>query len=287
MPIKTILLPLRESDMSEHMIESGMVLARQHAAHLDVLYVHPKASDIMPFATMGMTRAVREMVQENANAASRDQAARLRTLFEAVRARHAIALRTRRDYDGEASADWSEAAGVRSEEVARRGRLADLILAPRPERYDPPPKTFEAILRDTGRALVMLPRGGPATPITGNVLVGWNGSTECASALAASRAMLRQAREVTVLVSVKRQHNRPHGEDVVDYLRCHGVTATSRVVDMSGGHVGEKILEQCKELGIELLVVGGYSRTRMQELFLGGVTRYLIREARLPVFMVH
>lgn len=287
MPIKTILLPLRESDMSEHMLDSGMALARQHDAHLDVFYVHPKTSDIMPFASAGMTRSVREMVEESAGQVSRDQAARLKALFNAVCERNAVAQRTRREYTGEASADWSEAQGIRSEEVARRGRLADLILTPRPERSDPPPKTFEALLRHTGRPVLMLPRGEATHGIGGNVVVGWNASTEAASALAASRPLLRQAEQVTVMVSTKRQHQRPHGQDVVDYLRCHGVPAGCQVVDMSGGHAGELILARCEELDARLLVVGGYSRTRLQELFLGGVTRYLIREARLPVLMVH
>jgi len=287
MPVKTILLPLRESDMSEHMLESGMLAALQHDAQLDVFYVHPKASDIMPFATMGLTRGMRDMVEQSAKQASLDQAQRLQTLFHEVRERHGLPQRPRRDYAGEASADWSEAPGVRSEEVARRGRLADLILTPRPERADPPPKTFEAILRETGRPAIMVPRGTSTGAITGHVVIGWNGSTEAASALAASRALLRAASRVTVLVSTKRRNVRPHGDDVVDYLHCHGVAAESRVVDMREGHVGETILAQCADLEAGLLVVGAYSRTRVQEMFLGGVTRYLLSEARLPVLMVH
>lgn len=287
MPIRTILLPLRESDMSEHLLESGMIAAKAYQAHLDVFYVHPKASDMMPYATLGLTRAMREQVAASAGQASKDQADRLKTLFHDVRERSGLPERTRREFDGTPAADWSEAHGVRSEEVARRGRLADLILTPRPERSDPPPKTFEAILRDTGRPVIMLPRGTTTRAASGHVLIGWNGSTEAASAVAASRAVLRAASRVTVLVSTKRQHMRPHGEDVVDYLRCHGVAAEYRVVDMGRGRVGETILRQCQELDVELLVVGGYSRTRVQEMFLGGVTRYLLRKAPLPVFMVH
>ena len=287
MPIKTILLPLRESDMSEHLLESAMLLAKQHGAHLDVFYVNPTPGDMLPYATLGLTRKMREMVQESATQASRDQASRLKELFHAVRERHGLAERTRHGFTGEAAADWSEAEGVRSLEVASRGRLVDLMVTPRPERADPPPKTFEAILRDTGRPVIMIPRGGAAGAITGHVVIGWNGSTEAASALAAARPVLREASGVSVLVSAKRKDHRPHGEDVADYLRCHGVAAESRVVDMGGKDVGACILEQCRELDAQLLVVGSYSRTRVQEMLLGGVTRYLIREARLPVFMVH
>jgi len=287
MPVKTILLPLRESDMSEHMLESGMQIARQHGAHLDVLYVHPKTSDMMPYATMGLTRGLRDLVEQSAGQSSRDQAARLEALYQQVRERQGLPNRSRREYAGDASADWSEASGVRSEEVAHRGRLADLILAPLPQSADPPPKTFEAILRDTGRPALVLPRGTSTGAITGHVVVGWNGSVEAASALAAARPLLRAASQVSVLVSTKRQASRPHGEDVVDYLHCHGVRATAVVAEMREGHVGETILARCAELQAELLVVGAYSRTRMSAMFLGGVTRYLLHEARLPLLMLH
>jgi nucleotide-binding universal stress UspA family protein len=134
---------------------------------------------------------------------------------------------------------------------------------------------------------LMVPRGAAIDAITGRVLIAWNGSSEAGSALAAARPLLRAASGVTVLVSSKRQHRRPNGNDVLDYLRCHGIDAQCDVIDMGARHVGEGILQHCKERDVELLVAGGYSRTRMQEMFLGGVTRYLIREAHLPVFMVH
>jgi nucleotide-binding universal stress UspA family protein len=287
MPIKTILLPLRESDMSEYMLESAMLLAKQHEAHLDVFYVHPAAGDMLPFATLGLSRNMREMVHESAEQASRDQAARLNALFRQLCERLGLPERTRHEYNGQAAADWSEAEGVRSVEVAQRGRLVDLILTPRPESADPPPKTFEAILRDTGRPVLMLPRGTATAPVAEHVLIGWNASAEAASALSAARPLLRAASRVTVLVSAKRQHLRPHAEDVVDYLRCHGVSAEALVVDMDRQGVGECILKACREREVDLLVVGGYSRTRVQEIFLGGVTGFLIRDARLPVFMVH
>jgi len=38
---------------------------------------------------------------------------------------------------------------------------------------------------------------------------------------------------------------------------------------------------------VNLLVVGGYSRSRLRELILGGVTAHLLSSAEIPVFMVH
>jgi nucleotide-binding universal stress UspA family protein len=287
MPIKTILLPIRESDMSEHMLESGLQAALTYSAHVDALYVHPRSDDLLPFATLGMTSAIKEQIRSSAREASRAQAERLRALFDGVRERLGVPYAERGERVGTATACWVEARGVRSTEVARRGRLADLMFIPRPERASPPPKTFEAMLRDTGRPVIMIPRGASLGAVNGPVVVGWNGSTEATRAVAASRPVFRQAESVTVLVSTKRNRQQPDAAAVVTYLKCHGVNARAEVVDLSDGHVGEHIVHHCERLDAQLLVVGSYSRTRVEEMFLGGVTRYLIREAPLPVLMVH
>jgi len=95
------------------------------------------------------------------------------------------------------------------------------------------------------------------------------------------------AQQTTVLISSKRQHLKPNGNDVVDYLKCHAIEAQLRVIDMSTAPVGEVIMDFCTALDASLLVVGGYSRTRLQEMLLGGVTRHLINKATLPVLMLH
>ena len=51
--------------------------------------------------------------------------------------------------------------------------------------------------------------------------------------------------------------------------------------------VGEALLNASSDIGINLLVVGGYSRSRLRELILGGVTAHLLHSAAIPVFMVH
>ena len=287
MPIKTIVLPLRESDMSEHLLESGMHAAQAYDAHLDVLYVHPSQGAMLPYMTLGVTRSMREQIEAAARQGSDAQAQRLHTLYQQVRERFGVPQAVRGECVGAPSADFSQTQGVRSEEVARRGRLADLMLMPRPERADPPPKTFEAILRDTGRPLLMIPRGKTTLATSARVVIGWNGSAEAASALAASRAVLRKASEVTVIVSAKRADRRPHADDVVTYLKCHGIASRGQVLDMPPGHVGEAITTFCDRIEADLLVVGCYSRTRLQEMLLGGVTRHLIQNARIPVLMVH
>ena len=76
-------------------------------------------------------------------------------------------------------------------------------------------------------------------------------------------------------------------EDLVEYLGWHGVEAAVRVFEAHDPSVGEALLLEARAAAINLLVVGGYSRSRLRELMFGGVTGHLLAESDIPVFMVH
>ena len=42
-----------------------------------------------------------------------------------------------------------------------------------------------------------------------------------------------------------------------------------------------------EDLGADLLVMGGYTHSRLRQLILGGVTRYVIGHAAMPVLLNH
>ena len=47
------------------------------------------------------------------------------------------------------------------------------------------------------------------------------------------------------------------------------------------------MLDAASEVGASLLVMGGYSHSRMREMVLGGFTRHILQGAELPVLMAH
>ena len=51
--------------------------------------------------------------------------------------------------------------------------------------------------------------------------------------------------------------------------------------------VGPALLAKARELNADLLVMGGYGRSRLSELVFGGVTRTVLREMKCPVFLSH
>ena len=49
--------------------------------------------------------------------------------------------------------------------------------------------------------------------------------------------------------------------------------------------VGAALLRTATEVGADLMVMGGYGRTRLSELVLGGVTRHVLTAAELPLLL--
>jgi nucleotide-binding universal stress UspA family protein len=50
---------------------------------------------------------------------------------------------------------------------------------------------------------------------------------------------------------------------------------------------GQTLLTRAHQLGADMLVMGAFAHSPLRELILGGVTRYIIEHADLPVLMRH
>jgi len=286
MPIKTILLPLGEKDRDDALLDAALAAAKRFNAHLDVVHVEPDAESLLPYATIGLSESMRASVRDAA-LQQRSQATKaLQETVDRACVRNGVSMARRGEHLGKVSADWLVETGSQTEIVAQLGRLADLIIVPRPVRISPPPKTIDAALRETGRPVLMLPPRA-FDSIGDRVVIGWNGSKEAAQAVAAARPILGKASAVTVLTTDKRQQRRPNGDDLLTYLSCHGIAATVSIMDTRTRSVPEALLANALELNADLLVTGGYSRHRLREVIMGGVTRHLLAESEIPILMVH
>lgn len=96
----------------------------------------------------------------------------------------------------------------------------------------------------------------------------------------ASLPILQQAHGVHVLSAV-RQPVMPA------VLTEHDIAAELHAVPDGEGPVAEHILRTAHQLGADLLVMGAYAHGEWREAIFGGVTRYMLAHADLPLFMRH
>ena len=50
---------------------------------------------------------------------------------------------------------------------------------------------------------------------------------------------------------------------------------------------GEGLLNEARKSSADLVVMGGYGHSRFREWVLGGVTRYLLTHATVPILIAH
>ena len=287
MTIKTIILPIRDSDVADSLMETAINMAIRNNAHLDVLYVQNNPEHLVPFASIGVSEKMRQSIIESASMSANQQGEDLRQRFEAICARQAMTVQKRATNPENPSADFLTRQGARDEMIATYGRLADLILVPQPLSISPPPSSFEAALRDTGRPVLMVPRKKILVSAGKTLAIGWNASKEAAQAVAAVMGNLQRADKVYVLESEKRMANPLNAEEVCAYLKCHGISAEPVVFSTKKQSAGEALLAKTAELSCDRLIVGGYSRPKLRNMIMGGVTGHLMANADIPVIFVH
>ena len=190
--------------------------------------------------------------------------------------------------------DWEVETGSPADVVARRARSADLLVLGQPdpgeEALTRPMNLIEDALMRTGRPLLLVPYAGRFDGAGGNVLVGWNDSREATRAAHDMLPLLAPSARVTVLTirhgGEAWDGGGPPGAEMAAHLARHGLQATAtRTVRDAGVSEADVLLNHASDLGADLLVTGGYGRSRVREILLGGATRSLLRTMTLPVLM--
>jgi nucleotide-binding universal stress UspA family protein len=147
----------------------------------------------------------------------------------------------------------------------------------------------EKLLLASGAPILVVPSGWISEFVGKKILVGWNASREARRAVTDALPLLVAAPSVTLLVvdSTKRafRHGEEPGADIALFLTRHG--AQVQVEQMSSGNspVADIILSYAADHGVDLIVIGAYSRARSVELLFGGVTRTLLKRSPIPVFI--
>jgi nucleotide-binding universal stress UspA family protein len=117
--------------------------------------------------------------------------------------------------------------------------------------------------------------------------LAWNGSVEASRAVGAAIPLLKMAETVKVLHVGEVPPGAPSADSLRAYFACHDVTADLVEVQAREGATGAALLEKTHDLNADLLVMGAYTRSRLRQMLLGGVTSYMLDNADLPVFMSH
>jgi len=284
MSIRTILAPVRGDGKGEGVLDHALAIAKRFDAHIQVVHARAKPDELIPFGTL-LTESMRKDIIASAQSSAAEAEQHLRKLFDDYCANNGLSVSDTPVAPGSGvSASWCEETGKQADIVGLRGRLADLIVVPRPDGESQLGfNTLEAALMETGRLVLMTPPAAAET-VGDHVAIAWNGSAEAARAVAMAMPALGQAKFVTILVSTERTDA---ADRLLNHLQWHQIDAKVGIFGHKSDEIGRSLLEAANHASADLLLMGGYGHSRRREMVMGGATQYIIENAELPVMMAH
>jgi nucleotide-binding universal stress UspA family protein len=177
--------------------------------------------------------------------------------------------------------------------IGRRARYADLTVvgADLLEDSDLKGPAIDGGLFESGRPLLIVPAGSKPTLQPKNVLLAWDARVEAARAAHEAIELLAGAVYVHVtLVDPESAFGRDGpepGADIGAYLARHGVKVIVDRLPSAGQAIADVLRQHAVDICADMIVMGAYGHSRLRERIFGGITRSMIDEPPLAVFMAH
>lgn len=173
--------------------------------------------------------------------------------------------------------------------AAAAARLFDLTILPVEPNSGASREFAEAVIFGSGRPCVLLPNyWNGRFRLFERPLIAWDAGRAAARALADALPLLRRAQEVFLIVVAPEQSAAAQSIPAVErWLNDHGVRVHWERVDGTGGTAAAAIAERARGVQADLLVMGAFGHSRVRDFILGGVTRSILADPKLPILLSH
>jgi nucleotide-binding universal stress UspA family protein len=279
------MVPVRGDGKGEGVMNHAHAIAKKFDAHIDVLHARARPQDMMPYGVL-MTAAMKQTILDAAKAQAETEEDRVRELFDVHCKKLALNLVDAASAEpGGNTVSWREIVGKQADLIGVHGRVADLIVVPKPDK-DMGQNTLEAALMSTGTRTLMCP-DNPVGSIGDRISLAWNGSAESARVAKATLPFLQKASHVTVVTNdADGKSSGLHVDEFQRMLDRHGVE-TELLNFIGSSDIGTHLLGAISATRTDMLIMGAYSHSRRREMVMGGATHEIIEQAALPVLMLH
>jgi nucleotide-binding universal stress UspA family protein len=262
----------------DHPAAAGALLAaaRRLAEHCGATRINALVVRAPPETMISPSEEVLTASREaTLRATEAGRAAQLRTAFDTWDA----------DLPSGLDVDWIDLDGIAEMLVEDRGRRADFLVVELPTRrdYGTSWHALRAALFATDRPVLVVPAHCSAD-FGRRVAIAWRDDERATKAVLAGLRCLTHAEGVFVLAGMRAGAAAPEPPRI---LAEHGVAAELRVLTVGSGPFGAALLRKAHELGADMLIMGAYQHSALREFLLGGVTRYMLSHADLPVLLRH
>ena len=284
--IANILTYIDGRGSTENAAEAAFQLAIRHNAHVEGLHVRAEPRDYITDA------ADYSGFGANENESFEREATEIEKLasdaFAQVRDHHGVVEQEAALPVTKPTAHWTVVSGRADSIVCHHARVSDVCVVGRAGygRDNSTKPVIEAVLFDSGRPILIAPPH-PIKSVGSDIVIAWNRSAAAARALNSAMPLFDKADHICLVYVDTGAKQGPSVEAAADYVERHGLEVDVKTIPRQNQGVGSTLLSYAHTQDSDLLVMGAYSHSRLREVILGGVTRYVLKNATIPVLMVH
>jgi nucleotide-binding universal stress UspA family protein len=286
--IKTILAPATGNPADGAVFAAALAVAKKFAAHIDVLHVRvDPAALAATMATDGGGAVMISGLVERINEEADQRESNAKDLFQAFCEREQLTIADTPGGQSRPTAQWLRQVGDEAEQIAEYGRSADLLVIGRSADGDGMSlDTIEAALLGSGRP-VLIPPAAPLSALPETVVIAWKAAPEAARAVTAVMPLIATAKRVLIVtVAEEMGLSDQEGARLTTSLRWHGLDVSARHLHPGPAGAADTLLAAARDEAA-LVVMGAYGHSRLREWVFGGFTRHVLRDAQVPVMMMH
>lgn len=276
--LKNLLVHVPSERLARPVIDAAISLAMMQHAHLQAVSIGYEATNVGLAVDGGAAVAAvfemeRERAEELANAAL--------AVFETEARNAGIAY----DQRTITSAPYEAAA-----QIAALARLAELAIVLQPEHDR---GTFDnsvplELLFQSGGPVLFVPYTHKGPLELRRIGIAWDGSRLAARAVRDAAPLLNSADSI-LIISINEQHTpeSPSATELAAQLTRRGLSVEIERLKVDRADIQPIILSVASDMALDLIVMGAYGHSRLQERLLGGVTRGMLQSMTVPTLMSH
>mgnify|MGYP002628921522 CR=1 FL=1 len=268
MSLSTILAPIDKEHAAATLALANLVAAKLKAP-VNALIVKRDPVDAIPMIGEGISGDIVQQIMDSAEAAAEADAAAVRKAFAS--------------WKGDSAAQLSETVGRLENAVARIGRAHGLTVI---SSSDGMRSAIDAALFETGRPVLLAPLD-EVKSVGDRVAIFWKSSAEAAKAVWGAMPFLRTAQKVKVFTVGDSDAELADLQQLRAGLALAGVKVEVQAIAPNSDGDAAQLIDAAADMDADLVVMGGFTHSRLRELVLGGVTETALGNLARPTLLAH